>query len=408
MKILFAAICALLSSTMLSTQAHAQMTAEAAEALQLPIAVEREAANTNVPLRPHMGKFAISATVNGEERQFVFDTGSPTLISHELAETLDLDVIGSNLGRDANGREFRTDIAIVDRLTIGGTTFRSVPVLIADFDGSDPNGCFFDGGVIGSELFPGSVWHIDPERQMLDIAANVNDIDAARATGPIVATRLHDLGYPHAPIFDYSIGSFRDRGLFDTGNSDTIILFERIARDEQVRRATVPNSIREGRGSHGVSAAGRGEDTDLLHFELEEVRLGETALGRQRVTTRGAPPSLIGLGILDTHAVTLDYTEGLLLFHPRSQPRPALSHPGFALMATDDGVRVIQLFNGSIAQDAGLQLGDQVVAIDDHEIPLGEASCETTRWLVESQPARSAEHLTILRASERIRVVLTE
>ncbi len=408
MKLRFAAIGAILSSIMLSAHSHAQMTPEAVEALQRPITVEREGAITSVPLIPHMGKFAINAVVNGVERQFVFDTGSPTLISQELAETLDLTVIGSNIGRDANGREFRTDIAIVDRLTIGSTTFRSVPVLIADFSHSDSKGCFFDGGVIGSEIFPGSVWHIDAERQMLDIATNVSDIDPVRPARSAIATRLYDLGYPHAPIFDYSIGTFTDRGLFDTGNSDTVILFDRIAQDEQARRAMIPSSIRVGRGSHGVSAAGRGEDTELLRFELEGMRLGEAALGLQRGTTRSAPPSLVGLGILDTHAVTLDYTEGRLLLHPRNQPEPARPHSGYALMATDDGVRVVQLFQGSTAQQAGLQLGDHIVAIDDREVPLGEASCETTRWLVESHPALSAEHLTVLRDSERTKIALTK
>jgi len=386
------------------------MTPEAAEALQHPIAVEREEAITSVPLIPHMGKLAIYAELNGVDRQFVFDTGSPTLISREFAESLDLTVIGSNIGYDANGREFRTDIAIVDLLTIGDTTFRSVPVMIADFSNSDPKGCFFDGGVIGSELFPRSVWHIDPERQMLDIAANVSDLDLdlARPLNSVVATRLHDLGYPHAPVFNYSIGSFTDRGLFDTGNSDTVILFDRIAQDEQVRSAIMPGSIREGRGSHGVSAAGRGEDTDLLRFELERMRLGETTLGLTSGTTRSAPPSLIGLGILNTHAVTLDYAEGRLLLHPRSVSEPALSHPGYALMATDDGVRVVQLFNGSAAQEGGLRLGDHIVAIDDHVIPPGEASCETTRWLIESRPTLSAGYLTVLRGSERTKIALTE
>jgi predicted aspartyl protease len=85
-----------------------------------------------------MGKFSINAAMNDLERRFVFDTGSPTMISRELAAELDLVIIGSNTGRDANGREVTTDIGIVDRLTIGGVTFRSVPVLVSDFRAIDP------------------------------------------------------------------------------------------------------------------------------------------------------------------------------------------------------------------------------------------------------------------------------
>jgi hypothetical protein len=405
MKNCFAAIGVFLSSVIPSTYAQAQMTPEAAEALQRPVAVEREEAATSVPLIPHMGKLAVDATINGEERRFIFDTGSPTMISRELAEELELEVIGSNIGRDANGREFKTDIAIIDRLAIGGATFRSVPVLIADFGISDPNRCFFDGGVIGSEVFPGSVWHIDAERQTLDIAVNIEALNGSEPTGPVIAARLHDFGYPHAPIFDYSIGGLADRGLFDTGNSDTVTLFDRVAQDGSVQRAMIQGSVREGRGSHGVSAAGRGKDTDLLRFELEGMRLGETELGRQSGTTRSAPPSLMGLGILDTHSVTLDYTEARLLLHPRSQPEPSLPHPGYALMATD-GIRVVQLFQGSNAQQAGLQLGDRVMAIVDHEVPLDKVSCETKQWLIEARPTYSAGRLTVLRDGKQVEINL--
>ncbi|WP_188055953.1 hypothetical protein [Sphingosinithalassobacter sp. CS137] len=84
----------------------------------------------------------------------------------------------------------------------------------------------------------------------------------------------------------------------------------------------IAGTVRQGRGSHGVSAAGLGAETDLLRFEIEGFRLGESALRRHDGTTRSAPPSLIGLGILASHDVTLDYPGGRILLHPRSRPHP--------------------------------------------------------------------------------------
>lgn len=406
MKSHFTAILVTLSSVAIPIQAHAQMTPEAAAALQRPIDIEREEDVTSVPLIPHMGKFAIDASLNGVKRQFVFDTGSPSMISRELAEQLDLQVIGSNTGRDANGRKVTTQIAVVDRLTLGGVTFRRVPVLIADFGVSDPRGCFFDGGVIGSEIFSGSVWHIDAEQQILQIAGSVADLpDWGIAEDTIVAP-LRDLGYPHAPVFDYSFGDFADRGLFDTGNSDTIILFDPVAQDTRVKSAMIAGTVREGRGTHGVSAAGLGATTDLLRFEVEGMRLGGTELDRHSGTTRNAPPSLIGLGILDTHDVTLDYPGARMFLHFRRQPQAASSHPGYALMESGAEVRVVQLFGGSAAQRAGLVLGDRVVAIDGRELSADSVACETTRWLVELQPAQSARQLTVLRDGQRVEIDL--
>ncbi|WP_188055952.1 hypothetical protein [Sphingosinithalassobacter sp. CS137] len=100
---------------------------------------------------------------------------------------------------------------MVDRLTIGEVSFRNVPVLIADFGIADPGGCFFEGGVIGSEIFPGSVWHIDGERQTLQIAASPEYLSGGDRTEETIVATLHDLGYPHAPVFDYAIGGLSDR-----------------------------------------------------------------------------------------------------------------------------------------------------------------------------------------------------
>ncbi|MXO49172.1 PDZ domain-containing protein [Erythrobacter vulgaris] len=397
-----------LSTTLLPLQARAQMAPEAAAALQRPIAIEREKGITSVPLIPHMGKFSIDAAMNGVERRFVFDTGSPTMISRELAAQLDLKIIGSNTGRDANGREFTTYIAIVDRLTIGAVTFRSVPVLIGDFGIADPGGCVIDAGVIGSEIFPGSVWHIDGERQMLQIAERFADLpDHIREQNTIVAP-LHDYGYPHAPVFDYAIGEFEDKGLFDTGNSDTVVLFDRVIQDNRVAGAIIPETLRVGRGSHGVSAAGLGADTNLMRFEIEGMRLGTAALGRHRGTTRNAPPSLIGLGILDTHDVSLDYLGARILLHPRQRKRTPPPHPGYGLMQLGGDVRVVQLFDGSPAQRAGLKLGDKVVAIDDRTLSTGDSSCETARWLAEDRPIRSAQRLTVVRDNRPTEISLIE
>ncbi|MEM7701163.1 MAG: aspartyl protease family protein [Pseudomonadota bacterium] len=391
-------------SALAAPQALAQMTPEAVEALKTPIVVEREAPVTTVPLKPHMSKLAIDATLNGVTREFIFDTGSPTMISRALAAELNLEVIGSNTGRDANGRAVTTEIAVVDRLEIGGVALLSVPVLIADFSVSDPKGCFVEAGFIGSEIFPGSVWRIDTERGELSIAATLEDLAAEQ--GAAIVAPLNDWGYPHAPVFPYSIGEFRDNGLFDTGHSAKVVLFDKVLSNEEVQKAFVPGSLSKGRGSLGVSAGGVGEETDLLRFEIEGMRLGNTDLGRRSGTIRKAPPSLIGLGILETHSVTLDYPGNRFVLSPRKELAPKREPVGFGLMAGETGVRVMQLYDQSKAKRAGLRLGDLMTAIDDRVVSTGDVSCEVTRWLVEDRPAANAKQLTVQRGDQSVTISL--
>lgn len=399
------AAAALLCSALAAPQALAQLTPEAVETLQSPIVVERTEPVTTTALKPHMSKLAIDATLNGVTREFIFDTGSPTMISKALASELELKVVGSNTGRDANGRSVTTEIAVVDRLQIGGVTLRSVPVLIADFSVSDPKGCFVDAGVIGSEIFPGSAWRIDTERGELSIAATVDDLVDADRVG--IVAPLQDWGYPHAPVFPYSIGQFRDNGLFDTGHSAKVVLFDKVLDNEEVQKALASESLRTGRGSLGVSAAGAGEETDLLRFEIEGMRLGDVELGRSSGTIREAPPSLIGLGVLETHTVTLDYPGKRFVLSPRDEIVPSREPVGFGLMTDGTGVRVMQLYDDSEAKRVGLKLGDLVTAIDDRALPVGDVPCEVTRWLVENRPAASAKKLTVQRSGEAVVINLT-
>ncbi len=375
------------------------------ETLQKPIAVERDGAVTTVPLTPFRGKYALDAALNGIERQFIFDTGSPTMISRELADALDLTIIGSNTGRDANGRAVTTQIAIVDRLEIGGATFRSVPILIADFGVADPDGCFFDGGVIGSEIFPGSVWHIDADREALQIAATAGDLEllnSGQPEGAVIEASLYDYGYPHAPILDYGFDDFSDKALFDTGSSDTVVLFDRIMAQAMRDGAIVDGTVNEGRGSHGVSAGGAGAITDLVRFDIQGVRIGESGLERQRATTRNSPPSLIGLGLMASYNVTLDYTAGRepkIVFRKRADRESRANRAPYSLMVVGDAIMVTQRFDGA----GSLMLGDHVLAIDGQSPPIDDAGpCVMVNWLTDAQSRGRAQSLTVMRAGESI------
>ena len=66
---------------------------------------------TTVPLDIRMNKLYVSATLEDQTRAFIFDTGSPTILSQELADALGLERTGSNTGRDANGRMVTMDTA---------------------------------------------------------------------------------------------------------------------------------------------------------------------------------------------------------------------------------------------------------------------------------------------------------
>lgn len=394
-------LAASLAGLAISASVHAQE-ADLRAIFSAPIGIERDEESTSIPVEIRMDKLFIDASINGETREFIFDTGSPTLITREFADALGLVTLAQNTGVDAHGTPVTMDIAVAETLTLGGVTFIDVPVLIFDPSTLELGPCVFDGGVIGSEIFPGSVWRIDTESRTLTIseAPAADDLTAVRAA-------LSDFGYPHAPITDYRIDELSDRALFDTGSSEAVTLFAQVADARPVRQRIDADSLREGRGIEGISAGGASEVGDLIRFTLDEFELGGVNLGPLEGTVRQAPPTLVGAGMLSRYVVTLDYVNGEFRLTPRGAPEPRAPHAGYAIGYENGEARVAQLFEGSPAAEAGLELGDHVVAIDGHSTRIGEDNplCSAALWLADGFDPATVETLDVERGGETVRIV---
>ncbi len=379
---------------------------DARTVLTRTISIERQQPAASVPLEVRAGKLFLDASVNGQSRSFIFDSGSPTIITRDFADALGLKAVAQNTGVDANGAKLSMDIAVLNSLSFGGVTFRGVPVMIFDFSGLPLGPCFVDGGMIGSEVLPGSSWRIDLENKRLTIAQSAN---AAPISAGATAAQLYDFGYPHAPVVGYSIGSYSDKALFDTGNSEEVTLFRKVFDDPTVQEAIVAGSLREGRGSEGESAGGRGAATDLFRFDLSGLRVDGQSLPDMpaiHATTRGAPPSLLGARLLDSYVVTLDYPGGRILFEPRHPPGRQEAKAGYAIGMVGDNAEVVQLFDGSPAMKTGLRLGDRVLQVGGRalEASTRPATCQSAKWLAETFDSSAPAELVILRDGKRFAV----
>mgnify|MGYP002622578244 CR=1 FL=1 len=361
-----------------------------------PIEIVRAAEVAEIPLEVRVGKVFLHAAVNGQARQFIFDTGSPTMLSRQFAETLGLEIVGRNTGRDAHGAEVTMDVAVVDAITLGDVTFRRVPVLVFDFSDLPLGPCFIDGGILGSEIFAGSAWRIDLERNVLAVAGSAA---AFNIDENAINARLYDFGYPHAPIVDYQLGAIVDKALFDTGSAANVALFRPVfdaVRDE------LP-SIETGRGSEGESAGGRGAVVDLFRFDVDGLILGDRSLGQVRGTARAVPPTLLGAGLLADYIVTLDYPGERLWLEPRRTPAPRRGEAGYGLGFNGSRAEVVQMFEGSAAAAAGLRLGDHVIEAQGRSLEVSDSNprCEAALWLAESFDARAEAELVIERGGVR-------
>ena len=68
------------------------------DVLSKPIKIERDELVTSIPLQIRSGMLHLTASMNDFTGEFVFDTGSPTIIDQTIAEKLNLKILGENTG----------------------------------------------------------------------------------------------------------------------------------------------------------------------------------------------------------------------------------------------------------------------------------------------------------------------
>ena len=102
--------------------------------------------------------------------------------------------------------------------------------------------------------------------------------------------------------------------------------------------------------------------------------------------------------------VSLDGVKQRFLLEERVLLAPKHREVGYAVTQEESGIRVTQLFESSPAADAGLQLGDRVVAIDSQilEGPQAPERCELATLLLEEINWATPVELTVERKDEQV------
>ena len=357
-----------------------------------------------IPIDVWADKIFLSAAVDGENRRFILDSGSPTMLTQAVAEGLNLEIIGQNQGQDANGNIVETDIAIVDRIEIGGMTIRNVPVFIFDPSNLELGHCLLDGGILGSEIMALVNWQIDARGNRLIVTDDVGDLERVKdaASAP-----MRVFGYPNYPIVEHGInGQFTDNALFDTGSSELLHLNER-AYDHLRKEKILEKPISTAEGTFGTSAGGRGSDTTFYQAMLDELSIGELSLRDISAWTRPQAPTLIGARIFRSHVITLNYADSRIHFSSYDDPDPATDGHGFRPYFLDGNVYVGFLAQSSAADKAGLRLHDQIVAINERGLAGLDrsAQCDAMKWLHSLRP-NSPLNMQVIRGGRTINIAI--
>ncbi|MEM7243940.1 MAG: aspartyl protease family protein [Acidobacteriota bacterium] len=324
----------------------------------------------SLPLETLATKLHVEIELGGKPRRFVFDTGSPSMISKALVAELGLKVIDKASGRDSHGAVIESGIVQAD-LNIGGVTFRKVPMFAADLSSSEAVRCLVCDGVLGSELLPLRAWQVDLPDSKLRCNTNVRKLDHVKGAKK---QRLHDFGYPHAPFLDVRFAkNATSTVMFDTGMPG---IFSISPPDfEGAKRAGGVAGILSGHGSLGSSLGGQAPVRDQQRAELRSLSIGNLELGRIVASVRESPPSLVGAALLEQFVVTFDSRSGKAYFDPIHDGPRARSSFGFGL-GFEGPITVSLVWEDSEAAKSGLAAGQTIDSINGEPT---ELSCDGIR-----------------------------
>lgn len=340
-----------------------------------------------IPLTLEHNKIFLRAKLNGQEFRFILDSGSPTVITQQAAEAVGLKPVGaggeSNTGTDANGQAVTMLKYKVDVLQLGELAFKDFTALVFDPSNLSVGSCVLDGGVIGSDLFPAAAWQINVDSKTLTVANTVKALSYVKESKAATAVPLLQFGYPYAPIFDYKVGKhLSDKLLFDTG-APTFFSLAKPAYDALIKSDSIQGSL-VGRGYAEESAVRLTIEQDVFRAAVEELALGKLKLNKVDATVRHTPPSLLGVGLLKTHIVTLDYPNKTAYFHKLKTPHRPLAEAPVQFRMDGSKVQVSYIAKGSHSERQGVQLGHTVWAINGVDVSTinDENRCEKVRWLL--------------------------
>ncbi|WP_034924991.1 retropepsin-like aspartic protease [Gillisia sp. CAL575] len=123
------------------------------------------------------GWIIIPVELKNKKYKFILDTGSPTLLSKELAESLKMTVIDSVNAYDIYNKSKQNRYTRIETIKIGSIDFVGITALVNDFNATPIWSSLNVDGFIGSNLMQHAIWDIDFSKNQITITDNESKLN---------------------------------------------------------------------------------------------------------------------------------------------------------------------------------------------------------------------------------------
>ncbi|MCB0704534.1 MAG: aspartyl protease family protein [Saprospiraceae bacterium] len=318
-----------------------------------------------IPFELVSGLIVLEVGIQGESYRMIFDTGAPNVISSELAQKLKLPILLESQVTDSQGGRQSLPYSKLDSLYIGNLHFLDFGAIVADWSKVPQLACFKVDGLIGANLMRQAFWQIDYEKLVIRISSDLPHLKLTPDTLSIPFTTTNQ-GTPH---IDLKVGNQTFKGLtLDLGgNLDVKFSNQMLSR---LKSEIELESIRgEGYGSAGIY--GQVKDT-LWQFILPEFSMAADTFPKLVASASGKGKGSVGNSFFRHFIVTLDWQAKRVYLSARQDLTQSTFYSfGFTTSFRDNQLQVGLIYDRSPAQEAGLQIGQQILQIADYDFRSG-------------------------------------
>jgi hypothetical protein len=321
------------------------------------------APETTIPFQLINNHIYGAVRVNGRgPYAFLFDTGGTNDIIPTLARTLGLEVVGRTPEFGAGAGIMEAGFTRVLELQVGDAVLRNQVFSVTPFEGHEPIEGTPMAGLVGYEVFSRFVTRIDYGVGVITLI-DTRHFDPRDAGTPVKFV-FHD----HIPEINGTFEGLPAKYSIDTGARFELMLTKSFAAQADLR-AKHPNGI-DGVYGWGVGGAVRGYVTRASEMRLGDVQVNDVVTDLS-LQDRGGLSGSIGGGMLKRFVVTLDYAHQTIYLKPR--PRPiadtgTFDRAGMWFNASTQGFEIVDVAKGAPAEQAGLHVGDTILAVDGETV----------------------------------------
>ena len=345
--VLFAAVCLTLLCRIANTQSPAN---------QSPFTLPFELIDNRV---------FVEVYLNGKgPYHFILDTGAVASTNDRVAQQLGLKVEDAGEGTGVGETKVRYGRTQIAQMTMGGLTLSNVNFdVIGGHDDSDQVfGLKPVDGIIGAPIFEQMVVKHDYVQRRLTCTPPQDFIYSGSGI-ELYFERPRQIPVVRAEL-DGITGNFG----VDTGARTALLLYGPFCTENRLQE-------KYGAKMEGVTGWGIGGPVRSLLARARELKIGDVKvrdlvirLSTQKagLTTSSTMAGLIGPDVLSQFDVTFDYSRSRLIFEKNAQYGRGDSYDRLGVWMGQKGsaFNVVDVIAGGPADQAGLRVGDTILAID--------------------------------------------